>query len=93
MTTAYELPNDLQLPESAVDAAEYGRVVYLTHGDRTIALVPEQVALAGSAAIEAIQDYLDDLVDARIADERADEETVPWEQVKAELRELESQGR
>ncbi len=93
MAIAYELPPDLQLPESALDDVEHGRVVYLTHGDRRIALVPEQVALVGFAAMEAIQDDLDDLVDARIADERSDEETVPWEQVEAGLRELEAQGR
>lgn len=80
------------LLHNAVDEAEHGEVVYLFRGDRRVAaIVPEQVAAAGAAAIEALEDA-EDIAAVKAA--RAEGgERIPWEQVKAELRELDAQGR
>jgi hypothetical protein len=58
-----ELPIDdpAGLANAAREAAEYGRVVYLTdpQGHRIAAIVPANVAAAGMAAIEALEDAAD----------------------------------
>lgn len=56
-THAYELPSDVPGLDDAVDDATAGEVVYLTrHGERIAAVVPLQVAMAGAAAVEALED-------------------------------------
>ncbi len=95
MTTAhaYELPSG-ELSEAlrgAFDDAENGDVAYVTHGRHRLAIVLEQVAAAGAAAVQALEDAEDNAAaDAALAEGG---EPIPWEQVKAELRELEAQGR
>jgi len=58
-----ELPIDdtTALVGAAHDAAERGQVVYLVdaHGRRLAAIVPADVAAAGAAAIEALEDAAD----------------------------------
>jgi len=58
-----ELPIDdaAGLASAAHDAAERGRVVYLTdsQGRRIAAIVPASVAAAGTAAMEALEDAAD----------------------------------
>lgn len=69
MSTApdFELPPHAAVPAEAVDAAEHGQVVYLTrNGEPVAAVVPADVAAAGAAAIEALEDA-DDLRAARAA--------------------------
>lgn len=69
MTTAhaFELPPHSAAPAEAVDAAVAGHVVYLTHnGEPAAAIVPPDVAAAGAAAIEALEDTED--VRAALAD-------------------------
>jgi hypothetical protein len=65
-----ELPIDdaAALRGAAHDAAERGQVVYLTgpDGRRLAAIVPANVAAAGAAAIEALEDA-DDLATAEVA--------------------------
>ena len=59
MSTApdFELPPHTAVPAEAVDAAERGQVVYLTrNGEPIAAIVPADVAAAGAAAIEALED-------------------------------------
>jgi antitoxin (DNA-binding transcriptional repressor) of toxin-antitoxin stability system len=57
---AYELPPHTSAPAEAVEAAERGQVVYLTrNGQNTAAIVPPDVATAGAAAIEALEDAED----------------------------------
>lgn len=53
----YELPPDDVAPADAVHEAAAGDVVYLTRqGERVAALVPLDVAAAGAAALEALED-------------------------------------
>ncbi|GGM77473.1 hypothetical protein GCM10012275_55230 [Longimycelium tulufanense] len=63
MTAAhdFELPPDGNLvPPAALDAAEHGQVVYLTrNGEQVAAIVPADVAAAGTAAIEALEEAED----------------------------------
>jgi hypothetical protein len=57
---AYELPPHSSAPAEAVDAAEHGEVVYLVRdGQRFAAIVPPDVAAAGAAAVEALEDAED----------------------------------
>lgn len=64
---AFELPPHSAAPAEAVDAAIDGQVVYLTHnGEPAAAIVPPDVAAAGAAAIEALEDA-DDVRAARAA--------------------------
>lgn len=57
---AYEVPAHTPVPADAVDAAEGGEVVYLTRdGEPVAALVPPDVAAAGSAAVIALEDAAD----------------------------------
>lgn len=80
---AYELPPHTSAPAEAVDAAEHGQVVYLTRNGETIAaIVPADVATAGAAAVEA----LEDAEDLRIAlARRAEgEPTIPMADILAE---------
>jgi antitoxin Phd len=66
--------------ERAVDLARRGVITHLTiHGERVAAIVPESV-------IEVLRSA-EDAEDAAEADAAMDEpgESVPWEQVKAEL--------
>ena len=56
----FELPPHTAVPAEAVDAAEHGHVVYLTRdGEPVAAIVPADVAAAGAAAIEALEDAAD----------------------------------
>jgi antitoxin (DNA-binding transcriptional repressor) of toxin-antitoxin stability system len=56
----FELPPHTAVPVEAVDAAEHGHVVYLTrNGEPIAAIVPADVAAAGAAAIEALEDAAD----------------------------------
>jgi antitoxin (DNA-binding transcriptional repressor) of toxin-antitoxin stability system len=56
----FELPPHTAVPAEAVDAAEHGQVVYLTrNGEPIAAIVPADVAAAGAAAIEALEDAAD----------------------------------
>lgn len=63
----FELPPHSAAPAEAVDAAVDGQVVYLTrNGEPAAAIVPPEVAAAGTAAIEALADA-DDVRAARAA--------------------------
>ena len=63
----FELAPHAAVPAEAVDAAEHGHVVYLTrNGEPIAAVVPADVAAAGAAAIEALEDA-DDIRAARDA--------------------------
>lgn len=56
----FELAPHAAVPAEAVDAAEHGQVVYLTrNGEPVAAVVPADVAAAGAAAIEALEDAAD----------------------------------
>jgi antitoxin (DNA-binding transcriptional repressor) of toxin-antitoxin stability system len=56
----FELLPHTAVPAEAVDAAEHGQVVYLTrNGEPVAAVVPADVAAAGFAAIEALEDAAD----------------------------------
>jgi len=69
MSTAhdFELVPHGDVPAEAVDAAEHGQVVYLTRdGEPVAAIVRADVAAAGAAAVEALEDA-DDLRAARAA--------------------------
>jgi hypothetical protein len=67
--------------EDAVELARRGIITHLTvHGERVAAIVPESL-------IEALR-TAEDAEDAAEADAAMDEpggESIPWEQVKAEL--------
>jgi len=57
---AYELPPDTSALAEVVDAAEHGQVIYLTrNGAPVAAVVPADVATAGAAAVEALEDAED----------------------------------
>jgi antitoxin (DNA-binding transcriptional repressor) of toxin-antitoxin stability system len=63
----FELLPHAAVPPEAVDAAEHGEVVYLTrNGEPVAAIVRADVATAGAAAIEALEDA-DDIRAARSA--------------------------
>lgn len=59
--TELRINNAAGLTDAAHDAAEHGQVVYLTDssGRRLAAIVPADVAMAGAAAIEALEDAAD----------------------------------
>jgi antitoxin (DNA-binding transcriptional repressor) of toxin-antitoxin stability system len=69
-------------------AAARGHVVYLTeHGERLAAIVPAEFAEALEGMSEQdTRELLEDLADARGArGARGPGESVPWEQVRAEV--------
>lgn len=77
------------LSDAAHDAAERGRVVYLVgpDGTRLAAIVPPNVAVAGAAAVEALEDA-DDLAAAASALaqwERDDRRTYTLTEIDTEL--------
>lgn len=77
---AHDLPVSSPAVEKAVKLASRGVITYLTiHGKRVAAIVPESVIEALRAA--------EDAEDAAEADAAMEEpgESIPWEQVKAEL--------
>jgi hypothetical protein len=77
---AQDVPVSSPAIERAVDLARRGVITHLTiHGERVAAIVPESVIDALRAA--------EDAEDAAEADAAMAEpgESVPWEQVKAEL--------
>jgi hypothetical protein len=86
-----ELPIDdaAALSSAAHDAAERGQVTYLTgpDGRRIAAIVPANVAAAGAAAIEALEDAADLAVaEAALAEWEADgRRTYSLDEVDAEL--------
>jgi antitoxin (DNA-binding transcriptional repressor) of toxin-antitoxin stability system len=56
----FELLPHAAVPAEAVDAAEHGEVVYLTrNGEPVAAIVRADVAAAGAAAVEALEDAAD----------------------------------
>jgi antitoxin (DNA-binding transcriptional repressor) of toxin-antitoxin stability system len=62
-----EVPPHTSVPAEVVDAAASGQVVYLTsNGEAIAAVVPPAVAIAGAAAIEALENA-DDIRAARAA--------------------------
>ncbi|WP_253779249.1 hypothetical protein [Goodfellowiella coeruleoviolacea] len=80
---AFELPPHSGAPAEAVEAAVDGQVVYLVRdGEPIAAIVPADVAAAGAAAVEALEDA-EDIRAARVAlaDTGPD---VPLEDVLAE---------
>lgn len=80
----FEVPPNSGAPAQAVDEAAEGEVVYLTRGGETVAaLVPPDVAAAGSAAVIALEDAAD-LRSARAAI-REGGEPIPAEDLWAEL--------
>lgn len=77
---AHDLPADNAAVADAVENARHGVITHLTvGGERVAAIVPESMIEALRAA--------EDAEDAAEADAAMDEtgESVPWEQVKAEL--------
>jgi hypothetical protein len=79
---AYELLPHSAAPAEAVDAAERGAVVYLVRGGQWVAaIVPPDVAAAGAAAVEALEDAEDLRVALAVLAE--DEPTVPLEDILA----------
>ena len=75
-----DLPASSPAVEKAVELARRGVITHLTiRGERVAAIVPESV-------IEALR-TAEDAEDAAEADAAMDEpgESIPWEQVKAEL--------
>lgn len=69
MTAArsFEVPPHSGAPAEAVDAAVDGQVVYLMRdGQRVAAVVPADVATAGAAAVEALEEA-EDIRAARVA--------------------------
>jgi antitoxin (DNA-binding transcriptional repressor) of toxin-antitoxin stability system len=61
----FELLPHANVPAEAVEAAEHGQVVYLTrNGEAVAAIVHADVAAAGAAAVEALEDA-DDIRTAR----------------------------
>jgi antitoxin (DNA-binding transcriptional repressor) of toxin-antitoxin stability system len=80
---AYELPPHSAAPAEAVDAAEHGQVVYLTRNGATIAaVVPADVAAAGAAAVEALEDAED--LRAALAVRARNEPTIPLADILAD---------
>jgi antitoxin (DNA-binding transcriptional repressor) of toxin-antitoxin stability system len=80
---AYELPPHTSAPAEAVDAAEHGQVVYLTRNGQPIAaIVPADVAAAGSAAVEALEDAED--LRVALAVRARSETTIPLAEVLAD---------
>ncbi len=79
------------LTHAAHDAAERGQVVYLTdaQGRRLAAIVPADVAAAGAAAVEALEDAADSATaDEALAEWAADDRrTFRLGDVDAELTE------
>jgi antitoxin (DNA-binding transcriptional repressor) of toxin-antitoxin stability system len=60
-------PRHADVPAEEVEAAEHGQVVYLTrNGEPVAAIVRADVATAGAAAIEALEDA-EDIRTARTA--------------------------
>jgi hypothetical protein len=86
---AYELPHDHSASalEQLADAAAEGEVIYLVReGARVAAVVSTDVAAAGSAAIEALEDASDiAAAQAALAEIDAGAEPIPAEQLWAEL--------
>ncbi|MGI8647892.1 MAG: hypothetical protein DLM55_00590 [Acidimicrobiales bacterium] len=78
---------DLAAPiERAIEEAEHGKVIYLhSRQQQKVVIMPPELA---AAALEA----LDEAEVLRVIEERQNEERIPWDQVKAELRELEAKG-
>jgi antitoxin Phd len=77
---AHDLPVSSPAIEKAIELARRGVITHLTiHGERVAAIVPESVIEALRAA--------EDAEDIAEADAAMDEpgESIPWEQVKAEL--------
>jgi antitoxin (DNA-binding transcriptional repressor) of toxin-antitoxin stability system len=80
---AYELPPHTSAPAEAVDAAEHGQVVYLTrNGEPIAAIVPADVATAGAAAVEALEDAED--LRVALARRAKGEPTIPMADILAE---------
>lgn len=80
---AYELPPNTSAPAEAVEAAEHGQVVYLTrNGEPIAAIVPADVAAAGAAAVEALEDAED--LRVALARRAKGEPTIPMADILAE---------
>jgi hypothetical protein len=80
---AYELPPHSPAPAEAVDAAEHGEVVYLVRsGLQVAAIVPPDVAAAGAAAVDALEDAEDLRVALTVRAEGSP--TIPMAEVLAE---------
>jgi len=79
---AFELPPHAGVPAEAVEAAEHGQVVYLTrNGEAVAAIVSADVAAAGAAAVEALEDAED--IRAAHAARTDPEDDIPREDVLA----------
>lgn len=77
---ARDLPVTSPAVEKAVELARRGVITHLTiHGKRVAAIVPESVIEVLRAAEDA-----EDIAEADAAMDDPDE-SIPWEQVKAEL--------
>ncbi|HEV2254627.1 MAG TPA: hypothetical protein VGS06_15670 [Streptosporangiaceae bacterium] len=77
---AHDLPVSSPAVEQAVELARRGVITHLTiNGERVAAIVPESVVDALRAAEDA-----EDVAEADVAMEEPGE-SIPWEQVKAEL--------
>jgi antitoxin (DNA-binding transcriptional repressor) of toxin-antitoxin stability system len=78
--SARDLPVGSPAVEQAVELARRGVITHLTvHGERVAAIVPESVIEALCAAEDA-----EDAADADVAMAEP-AESIPWEQVKAEI--------
>jgi len=86
---AYELPPDHGAGEleQLADAAATGEVIYLVrNGARVAAIVSTDVAAAGAAAVEALEDASDvAAARAALAEIEAGAQTIPADQLWAEL--------
>jgi hypothetical protein len=86
---AYELPPDHSVGalEQLADAAAAGQVIYLVReGARVAAIVSMDVATAGSAAVEALEDASDvAAAQAALTEIDAGAEPIPAERLWAEL--------
>lgn len=79
---AFELPSHSAAPAEAVDAAMAGHVVHLTrNGEPAAAIVPPDVAAAGAAAIEELEDAED--VRAALAALADPDPSIPMSDVRA----------